>query len=65
VIGAYYYLRIVKIMFFDEAKAPFADVDIRVFAVMALAGIYVTLFVVAPSPLLDAALAAARSLKPL
>ncbi|NJO56418.1 MAG: NADH-quinone oxidoreductase subunit NuoN [Rhodospirillales bacterium] len=63
VIGAYYYLRIVKLMFFDEAKEPFAPIDARVFAVMAAAGVFVTLFVVVPSPLVDAALAAARSLK--
>lgn len=65
VIGAYYYLRVVKIMFFDEAKAPFSEVDTRVFVVMALAGIAVTLFFPAGGPLIDAALSAARSLKPL
>jgi NADH-quinone oxidoreductase subunit N len=65
VIGAYYYLRVVKIMFFDEAKQPFAAVDVRVFVVMAVAGIYVTLFFPASNPLFEAASAAARSLKPL
>jgi len=65
VIGAYYYLRVVKIMFFDEAKAPFSPVDGRVFLVMALAGIAVTLFFPAGGPLIEAAGSAARSLKPL
>ncbi|MBX9926849.1 MAG: NADH-quinone oxidoreductase subunit NuoN [Hyphomicrobiaceae bacterium] len=65
VIGAYYYLRVVKIMFFDEAKAPFSPVDTRVFLVMALAGIAVTLFFPAGGPLIEAAGSAARSLKAL
>jgi NADH-quinone oxidoreductase subunit N len=64
VVGAYYYLRIVKIMFFDEAKPAFAHVDRNVFLVMAACGLFVILFIAAPSPLVDAALAAARSLKP-
>jgi NADH-quinone oxidoreductase subunit N len=64
VIGAYYYLRVVKIMFFDEAKPAFAHVDRSVFVVMAACGMFVILFIAAPSPLVDAALAAARSLRP-
>ncbi len=64
VVGAYYYLRVVKIMFFDEAKPAFAHVDRNVFFVMAASGLFVILFIAAPSPLVDAALAAAKSLKP-
>ena len=64
VIGAFYYLNIVKIMFFDEAKPAFAHVDRNVFLVMAACGLFVILFVAAPSPLVDAALAAAKSLRP-
>ncbi len=63
VVGAYYYLRVVKIMFFDEAKPAFARVDTNVFLVMAASGLFVILFIAAPSPLVDAAMAAARSLK--
>ena len=64
VVGAYYYLRVVKIMFFDEAKPAFARVDRNVFLVMAASGLFVLLFIAAPSPLVDAALAAAKSLHP-
>ena len=63
VVGAYYYLRIIKIMFFDEAKAPFLPVRPRVGAVIAIAGIFVLLFVVLPSPLVDAAYSAAASFR--
>ena len=65
VIGAYYYLRVVKIMFFDEAKAPFLPVRAKEGTVMALALLLVLGFV-APfvaSPLVEAAGVAARSLK--
>ena len=64
VIGAFYYLNIVKIMYFDEAKPAFAHVDRNVFLVMAACGLFVILFVAAPSPLVDAALGAAKSLSP-
>jgi len=64
VIGAYYYLRIVKLMYFDEAKPAFAHVDRSVFLVMAACGLFVVLATVAPGPLIDAAAAAARSLRP-
>lgn len=64
VIGAYYYLRIVKIMFFDEPKAAFERAPGREQLVMILALIFVLIFV-APfiaSPVVEAAGAAARSL---
>ena len=64
VIGAYYYLRIVKLMYFDEAKPAFAHVDRAVFLVMAACGLFVILATVAPGPLVEAALAAAKSLRP-
>ena len=64
VIGAYYYLRIVKIMFFDDAKAPFLGTRFKDGAVMALALLLVIGFVVpfVAAPLVEAAGAAARSL---
>jgi NADH-quinone oxidoreductase subunit N len=64
VVGAYYYLRIVKIMYFDEPKAAFTHVETNVFLVMAASGLVVVLFILAPAPLVDAAMAAAKSLKP-
>jgi len=62
VVGAYYYLRVVKIMFFDESKTRFLPVDRGAGWVMALSGAFVLLFVIVPAPLVNAALAAARSL---
>ncbi len=62
VVGAYYYLRLVKIMFFDDAKAAFLPVDRGAGVVMALSGAFVLLFVLVPAPLVNAALTAARAL---
>ena len=63
VVGAYYYLRIVKVMFFDEPAAPFDQPvpnDIRI--VLGIASVVVVFFVVWPAPILDGAAAAAASL---
>ena len=62
VVGAYYYVRIVKIMFFDEPKERFLGVPAKAGAIMALAGLFVLLYVVRPAGLIDKADAAARSL---
>jgi NADH-quinone oxidoreductase subunit N len=65
VVGAYYYLRIVKIMFMDEARAVFLPVRPAVGVIIAVAGLFVVVFV-APflvAPLVDAAEAAARSFR--
>jgi NADH-quinone oxidoreductase subunit N len=64
VVAAYYYLRIVKIMFFDEAQDRFLPVPVRTGIVMAAAGVFVVVYVVVPGPLVDAAAAAAKSLQP-
>jgi NADH-quinone oxidoreductase subunit N len=65
VVGAYYYLRIIKVMFFDKAAAPFekplGDVNA---ALLAASSAFVVFFVVVPAPLVDAASAAAKSLFP-
>lgn len=45
VIGAFYYLRIIKIMFFDEAAAPFEAVEGKPLLVMTLSVIFVLAFV--------------------
>jgi NADH-quinone oxidoreductase subunit N len=62
VVGAFYYLRIVKLMFFDEPKAKFAAVEPYTRFVMAVAGLFVVLYTVFPSALVEAAAAAAKSL---
>jgi NADH-quinone oxidoreductase subunit N len=62
VVGAYYYLRIVKIMFFDEPRARFATTQTKAGLVMAVSALYILLYVVWPAPLVEAAGAAAKSL---
>jgi NADH-quinone oxidoreductase subunit N len=64
VVGAYYYLRIVKIMFFDEPKEKFLDVPVKVGVVMAFSAAFMLAYVVVPAPLVDAAAAAAKALRP-
>ncbi len=62
VVGAYYYLRVVKIMYIDEPVARFLPMPKAVGAVMLLAGAFTILFFVYPGPLVAAADAAAKSL---
>jgi NADH-quinone oxidoreductase subunit N len=62
VVGAYYYVRIVKIMFFDEPRERFAAVQAKAGLVMGLTSLYVLLYVVWPAPLVAAAEAAVKSL---
>jgi len=62
VVGAYYYLSIVKIMYFDEPVAPFAPMPSALKVVLAVAGLFNLLFIVYPAPLVAAASAAAKSL---
>jgi NADH-quinone oxidoreductase subunit N len=60
VVGAYYYLRIVKVMYFDEPKAAFVPMSGELKAVLGVAGLFVSLYIVYPSPLTNAAAAAAK-----
>jgi NADH-quinone oxidoreductase subunit N len=62
VIGAYYYLMIVKVMCFDEPKRSFEPManDIRV--VLGAGGLFNLLLCVYPAPLIAAADVAAKSL---
>ena len=63
VVGAFYYLRIVKIMYFDEPVEAFDKrVDGDLVAVMTLTGVLTMFFFVYPMPLLQAAATAAKSL---
>ena len=62
VVGAYYYVRIVKIMFFDAPRARFAAIQAKAGLVMAVSALYVLLYVVWPAPLVEAAGAAVKSL---
>jgi NADH-quinone oxidoreductase subunit N len=62
VIGAYYYLLIVKVMYFDEPAPGFAPMRTELTVVLVITGLFNLLFFVVPSPLVNAAAAAAKSL---
>ncbi|KKX34274.1 NADH-quinone oxidoreductase subunit NuoN [Rhizobium sp. LC145] len=61
VVGAYYYLRIVKLMWFDEAKGEFARISGELRLVFGLSGLFVTAYVLFGGPVGSAANAAAKS----
>jgi NADH-quinone oxidoreductase subunit N len=62
VVGAYYYLRIIKIMYFDAPAARFEPMPLTLAAALGLSGIFVLVYSVYPAPLVDAAGLAAKSL---
>ena len=63
VVAAFYYMRIVKIMYFDEPADSFDRLPGReVGFVLAGTGLFTAFFFIAPSPLLSAASTAAKSL---
>jgi NADH-quinone oxidoreductase subunit N len=62
VVGAYYYLLIFKIMYFDEPAKGFEPMPAELKAVLGVTGLFNLLFFVYPAPLLNAATAAAKSL---
>ena len=66
VVGAFYYLRIIKVMFFDDAAKAFEPVEAKAFVVMALSAAFVLAFVLPfiGGELVDAATAAAATLAP-
>jgi len=63
VVGAFYYLRIVKVMYFDDAAEPFdMPISRELRSVIAVTGVLILLFFLWPGPVLDMAAAAAASL---
>jgi NADH-quinone oxidoreductase subunit N len=62
VVGCYYYLMIVKVMYFDEPEGEFEMLPLELKAVLGVTGLFVLLFFVYPAPLIDAAATAAKSL---
>jgi len=62
VVGAYYYLRIVKIMYFDAPAERFEPMDTPLAAVLGITGLFILLYFVYPAPLVAFAGAAAKSL---
>jgi NADH-quinone oxidoreductase subunit N len=62
VVGAYYYLRIVKIMYFDEPAEAFEPAVGEVRAVYVLSGLFTLFFALIAQPLVSLAGSAAASL---
>jgi NADH-quinone oxidoreductase subunit N len=62
VVGAYYYLMIVKTMYFDEPAEAFDPMAGELGTVLGVCGLAVLLFSAYPAPLVDAASVAAKSL---
>jgi len=62
VVGAFYYLRIVKIMYFDEPVERFEPMPGTLAAVLGASGLLILFFFVYPAPLVAAAGVAAKSL---
>ncbi|MBI1866742.1 MAG: NADH-quinone oxidoreductase subunit NuoN [Methylocystis sp.] len=61
-IAAYYYLRIVKVIYFDEPAPAFDAAPISVRAVLAVSTVFMLGFWLYPAPIVEAASAAAKSL---
>jgi len=62
VVGAYYYLLIVKIIYFDEPLKSFDSMPGRLRAVLGVSGLINILFFAYPAPLVGLATVAAKSL---
>ncbi|WP_137133016.1 NADH-quinone oxidoreductase subunit NuoN [Rhizobium sp. FY34] len=61
VVGAYYYIRVIKVMWFDEPNGEFGRTAGELRLVFGLSGLFVTAYVLFGGPLGTAATAAARS----
>jgi NADH-quinone oxidoreductase subunit N len=65
VVGAYYYLRIIKIMYFDAPKDAFDPaIGGEIQAVMLISALAILLFVIFPAPLIGSAEQASATLFP-
>ncbi len=65
VVAAVYYLRIIKIMYFDDPAEPFLKpIGPEMKVILTVSSLFIVLFVVYPAPLLEGAQAAAAALMP-
>jgi NADH-quinone oxidoreductase subunit N len=64
VIGAFYYIRIIKVMYFDEPAAAFDARPASLSFVVGASGLFTTFFFLFPAPVVAAAEAAAKVLFP-
>lgn len=64
VIGAYYYLRLIKVMYFDEPAEAFDKPDVSTSMIMGVCAFAVVVFILVPEPMLAGADNAAAALFP-
>ncbi|MDI1266639.1 MAG: NADH-quinone oxidoreductase subunit NuoN [bacterium] len=62
VVGAFYYLSIIKVMYFDEPAGQLDPMRTELRVVLAITGLFTIFFFVYPGPLVSVATAAAKSL---
>jgi len=62
VVGAYYYLRIVKLIYFDESAGAFDPMSRTMSAVLVVSTVVTAFFIVWPAPILSPATLAANGL---
>jgi NADH-quinone oxidoreductase subunit N len=62
VMGAFYYIRVIKVIYFDEARPAFDPRPASLSFVAAIGGLVTTFFFVFPAPIVAAAEAAAKVL---
>jgi NADH-quinone oxidoreductase subunit N len=61
-VGAYYYLRVVKVIYFDDTQEKFYNAPLELKVIMVLTTLIVFFFWLAPAPLVKSAEIAAKSL---
>jgi NADH-quinone oxidoreductase subunit N len=63
VVAAYYYLRVVKVMYLDEVETPLdADIDPEMKLLLTVTSLVTLFYMLYPTPLFDLALVAAQSM---
>ena len=62
VVGAFYYLTIIKVMYFDEPLTKLDPMRTELRTVLAVTGLFTIFFFVYPGPLVSVATSAAKSL---
>jgi len=62
VVGAYYYLRLIKIMYFDEPAVAFDPPGLTTGIIMGVSSVLMLVVFIVPAPLVNGAEAAARAL---
>ncbi|MEM8750056.1 MAG: NADH-quinone oxidoreductase subunit NuoN [Pseudomonadota bacterium] len=61
VVGAFYYLRVVKVMWFDESDQGFVPMESELRVVLAASGVFTVFYVLIAGPMSDMATTAART----